>query len=121
MSKQLVYVSHPYNGKETNKESVENYIRELIQKDNKRVYFSPIHNYSMLYDEMKYIEGLKLCLDALECCSTIVLCGDWEQSKGCLAEWAYAKARGKQIYTYSEWSAKIQPKDNSKQQKEAEQ
>lgn len=32
-----------------------------------------------------------------------MICGNWQHSKGCIGEWAYAKARNIKIYSLEEW------------------
>lgn len=114
MSKPMIYVAHPYSGKDANKQSVDTIMRELIAKDDSRIYFSPIHNFGMLYFEKRYEKGLDICLDALDKCNALVLCGDWRHSKGCIGEYAFAKGRGISIYELKQWKGKLNatPKHN---------
>ena len=42
---------------------------------------------------MPYLEGLNLCLSLLKRCDTIIMCGDWQNSRGCMAEYGYALAK----------------------------
>lgn len=107
MSKPMIYVAHPYGGKEANKQSVDTIMRELIQKDRSRIYFSPIHNFGMLYFDTEYEKGLNICLDVLDKCDVLVLCGNWRQSKGCIGEYAFAKAKNIKIYTVRDWKNKL--------------
>ena len=39
----------------------------------------------------------------LEECDVLVLCGDWQKSKGCIGEWVKANTEGIDIYEYHEW------------------
>lgn len=107
MSKPMIYVAHPYGGKDANKQSVDTIMRDLIAKDDSRIYFSPIHNFGMLYFKKRYEKGLDICLDALDKCNALVLCGDWRHSKGCIGEYAFAKARGISIYELKQWEGII--------------
>ena len=46
-------------------------------------------------------------------CDALVLCGDWETSKGCIGEWSFAIAKGMPIYTLKEWSDKLKEQGNN--------
>ena len=45
MKKKLVYVAHPYGGKNSNKEKIDKIMQELVMVDITHDYVSPIHNY----------------------------------------------------------------------------
>ncbi len=105
--KEIIYVAHPYAGKEENKERIDRIMRWLITHDKEHVYVSPINNFGMVYFEESYSEGLEICLNLLEQCDVLVLCGEWETSKGCVGEWSFAKARNKDIYSLDEWKQSI--------------
>lgn len=107
MNGELIYVAHPYGGLKENKGKIDNIMERLILKDRYNVYLSPLHNFSMVYFETEYAKGLQICLDMLEKCSALILCGDWQNSKGCIGKWAYAKARDKKIYCLDEWEEYI--------------
>ena len=100
----IVYVAHPYGGDEVNRFAVDRIMTNLVLMDKNHTYVSPIHNYSMLYFDTEYAKGLEICLDLLKECDYLVLCGNWEHSKGCIGEWAYAKAAGIRTFTWSEWT-----------------
>lgn len=103
MNGRLIYVAHPYGGLEENKAAIDHIMERLVLSDKINVYLSPLHNYSMVYFETEYAKGLQICLDMLEKCSVLILCGNWQHSKGCIGEWAYAKARNIKIYSLEEW------------------
>ena len=66
MSKKLIYVAHPYGGKESNRKKIDVIMNELIFADTANDYVSPIHNYGFVYltgDE--YQKGLDICLGLL--------------------------------------------------------
>lgn len=93
--KRLFYVSHPYGGKKENKEAVQSIIDSLKDAfDDSVDFISPIHVLGPLYHTIPYIDGLNLCLSLLDQCECIVLCGDWQHSRGCMAEYGYAIAKG---------------------------
>ena len=45
-------------------------------------------------------EAMEMCLAWLEGCGGIIMAGDWQNSKGCRIEKAYAEKWGKQIVYY---------------------
>lgn len=108
MNGRLIYVAHPYGGVEENKAAIDDIMEQLVLKDRYNVYLSPLHNFSMVYFETAYAKGLQICLDMLEKCSVLILCGDWQHSKGCIGEWAYANARNIKIYSLNEWEEYIE-------------
>ena len=108
MNGRLIYVAHPYGGLEENKTAIDHIMERLVLSDKINVYLSPLHNYSMVYFETEYAKGLQICLDMLEKCSVLILCGDWQHSKGCIGEWAYANARNIKIYSLEEWEEHLE-------------
>lgn len=112
MNRRLIYVAHPFGSTDeincddvinSNQKTIDKIMKELVLKDRNNVYLSPLHNFSMLYFKKEYAKGLQICLDMLEKCSVLILCGDWQHSKGCIGEWAYANARNIKIYSLEEW------------------
>lgn len=79
----LIYVAHPYGGKQTNKDDVEGIIRKLISEHPENVYISPIHTFGFLYNEVDYGKGMLMCLRLLDKCDKMLLCGEWQTSNGC--------------------------------------
>ena len=103
-NKLLVYVAHPYGGKKSNKNKIDKIMNELVMNDSTHDYVSPIHNYGFMYltgDE--YQRGLDICLGLLSHCDVLVLCEDWEHSRGCRGELDHAKKNGKAIFMLDEW------------------
>ena len=92
MNGRLIYVAHPFGSTNiscddvinSNQIAIDKIMKKLVLKDRNNVYLSPLHNFSMLYFEKYYAKGLQICLDMLEKCSVLILCGDWQQSKGCI-------------------------------------
>lgn len=122
----LIYVAHPYEGKRENAEAVQKIIEELVEWEHPLIaskngadgvhayaagtivdmsaweialatYVSPIHQLGFTYDSAPYVAGLQKCFTLLSHCDALLLCGDWQTSKGCMAEFAYAIAKGKPI------------------------
>lgn len=109
MPSNLVYVAHPYAGKEENKQAIDNIMKRLLEKDKETAYVSPIHNFGFMYlAGDRYIEGLDYCLNMLKECRAIVMCGDWLTSKGCCAEYGFATGAHKPVYTLKEWEALLE-------------
>ena len=77
----LIYISHPYGGKEENKTKVENIIKKLIKENPEHTYISPIHTFGHLYNDVDYEIGLQWCLDLLNACDKMYVYGDWENSR----------------------------------------
>ena len=49
MKKKLVYVAHPFGGKESNRKKIDAIMGELVLNDLNHDYVSPIHNYGYVY------------------------------------------------------------------------
>lgn len=92
-----IYVAHPYDGLQENKIKVENIIKSIIDNGSRECFISPIHAFEFLYTHLDYIKGMNHCLELLKTCDALMLCGDWQNSKGCTMEYAYAKAGGMTI------------------------
>lgn len=91
----IVYISHPYGGKQDNITEVENIIRRLIEKYPDYLFISPIHSFGFLYDNVGYNEGLNMTLFLLETCADEmwVFGETWKDSDGVMTEIAYCKQR----------------------------
>ena len=106
MKKKLVYVAHPYGGKESNKLKIDKIMNDLVMNDSEHDYVSPIHNYGYVYltgDD--YQKGLDICLSLLGHCDILVLCPERESSRGCNGEFEFAKKHSISTFTLSEWKA----------------
>lgn len=90
----LIYISHPYGNKESNKQKVEAIIQELIKENSEHTYISPIHAFGFMYDWVSYDDGILMCLRLLERCDFMFVYGDYLASKGCGIEIAYASTYG---------------------------
>lgn len=108
MKKKLVYIAHPYGGKESNKLKIDKIMNDLVMNDSEHDYVSPIHNYGFMYltgDE--YQRGLDICLGLLSHCDVLVLCDGWETSRGCKGERYHALTLGMPIFTLDDWKGYI--------------
>lgn len=94
----LIYLAHPYGGDEKNVEDAKQMVRRLVQKFPGTVFLSPLQATGFYYNDIPYIEGMHHCLELLSRCDEIWLCKGWEDSKGCMMEYAFAKAKGIPIY-----------------------
>lgn len=123
--KKLVYVAHPYGGKEKNYVYVQDLISTLYTNEHLlvsantektktvlhrlwhttihpldlsgSVFISPIQQLGFMYDDTSYETGFRRCLDLLDHCDVLLLDGNWTESKGCLAEYTYALGKGMDI------------------------
>lgn len=118
----LIYVAHKFANCDDNRKDVEKTIRKLkngahplLARRNISAYtetggkmtvtsipastlqhatfVSPIHQLGFMYTEGTYLYGLNQCLTLLSKCNALLLCRNWQTSKGCIVEYAYAKAR----------------------------
>nr|DAK71756.1 MAG TPA: Blasticidin M [Bacteriophage sp.] len=96
---QLLYIAHPYGGDETNKERVQTYLKMLQEKYPEKTLFSPLHNWGYTpYDKEHQHKPMKDCLEVLQRCNALILCGNWRESRGCNQEYAAAYVMDMQIY-----------------------
>lgn len=87
----MIYISHPYGGKEENMKEVEGIIHSLVSAYPGITFVSPIHAFSFLYHNTEYFQGLKFCLDLLAKCECMWVFGDWQNSVGCTEEIKFCK------------------------------
>lgn len=96
---QLLYIAHPYGGDESNKEKVQTYLKMLQEKYPEKTLFSPLHNWGYApYDKEHQHKPMKDCLEVLQRCNALILCGNWRESRGCNQEYAAAYVMDMQIY-----------------------
>lgn len=93
----ICYLSHPYGGDSRNLKRIHVLIAMLHEANPDDLVISPVPMWSELYKVMDYIDGLDMCLELIGTCDKFYLAGDWTQSKGCIAERAYALALGMEI------------------------
>ncbi len=87
----MIYVSHPYGGRDDNKYKVEQIILELCDKYPDFTYVSPIHCFGYMYENFDYDTGMAMCLDLLSMCDAMYVYGEYQESQGCMTEIATAK------------------------------
>lgn len=91
MYKTVVYISHPYGGRNNNEKIVADLINSLIEKFPDYLFVSPVHAFSFAYHTVEYQQGLNMCLWLLEQCDEVWVFGDYQYSVGCMAEIAYCQ------------------------------
>ena len=90
----LVYIAHPFGGKQENIEKVQKIITGLIWQMPDHTFYSPLHATGFLYTELDYLDGMEHCFEVLGRCDELWLCEGWENSRGCNLERAFALGKG---------------------------
>ena len=86
----LIYIAHPFGGKQKNVERVEQIIKRLIKRYPDYTFYSPLHATGFYYNLVSYEKGMEHCLELLSRCDELWLCEGWKESRGCLMEMHYA-------------------------------
>ena len=88
----LIYIAHPFRGKQENVRLVEEVIKKLLAvfPDNYSFY-SPLHATGFFYNLIDYEKGMEHCFEVLRRCDELWLCEGWENSRGCRMEKEYAE------------------------------
>lgn len=96
----LVYISHPYTGDEVkNIESAREYCRKIKRQYPHWALFNPLDNHKYAHNEpYKHDDYMAMDIEILKRCDIVIFCGNWERSKGCMAEYKEAKRLKKEIY-----------------------
>ena len=98
----IAYMVHPFNGADANM-----YLSLVIANDIHEhipgiVIVNPLTNFAyMPYDKNNYRKGIDTCLALLDRCDALILTGNWKDSRGCMAEYGFAKSREIPIYELS--------------------
>ena len=93
--KSVIYISHPYQGKEENLQIVSELCRRLQKLFPHYLFVSAINAFSFCYHTTDYETGLDMCLWLLKRCDTAWVFGDWLNSIGCQTEVTYCKEHKK--------------------------
>ena len=102
----MAYLAHPYASafpdiNAFNLIDAGNIAFKIMRKYPNLTIISPLHAYSFLEGkELKETEILRYDFRLLNNCTLLILSGYWRQSKGCMSEYGYAKAKGIRIYEY---------------------
>lgn len=92
----VAYVAHPYGGKDKNIKLSETIIEEISKRNKCLILINPLTLFSYVdYDSTPdgFTTQMEDCLSLLSRCNYLIMTGDWQNSKGCMCEWGYAKAR----------------------------
>ena len=88
----IVYISHPYGGKQENLIRISNIMIVLNKLFPDYLFVSPVHAFNPLYEEVEYQKGLNMTLFLLdELADEMWVFGDYKNSKGCMAEIKYCE------------------------------
>jgi hypothetical protein len=90
----LIYLAHPFSGKQENVEKAERILRRLMREYPDYVFYSPLHATGYYYHDVPYDVGMEHCLEILRRCDELWLCEGWENSRGCGIEYSYARGTG---------------------------
>lgn len=109
----MAYLAHPYapikletqtyfkEVKENNLKDAGDIAYDIMLKYPNLTIISPLHVYSFFEGKgMEETDILRYDFRLLNNCTLLILSGDWRQSRGCMAEYGYAKAKGIRIYEY---------------------
>ena len=102
----MAYLAHPYASafpdiNAINLMDAGNIAFKIMRKYPNLTIISPLHAYSFLEGKnMEETEILRYDFRLLNNCTLLILSGYWRQSKGCMSEYGYAKAKGIRIYEY---------------------
>lgn len=104
----MAYLAHPYAPtpnslatKEFNLMDTGNIAYNIMLDYPNLTILSPLHAYSFLEGKkIKETEILKYDFRLLNNCTILILSRRWRHSRGCMAEYGYAKAKGIRIYEY---------------------
>lgn len=96
----LVYISHPYTGKETaNRKAAEEIAAGLSRLHPDIVFVNPLNAFRhMKKAKIGYEETIAQCLALLEKCDGVIMAGNWKDSYGCGKERGHAKAKGMDVW-----------------------
>lgn len=92
----VAYVAHPYGGKAENVALSQLIVEEISKKHQCLILINPLTLFSYVdYDSTPdgFTTQMEDCLQLLSRCNYLIMTGDWQNSKGCMCEWGYAKAR----------------------------
>ena len=97
----FVYVSHPYTGNgKHNMKMARKYCRFLKEENPDWCIINPLDNNRYMHKcDYQHEDYMDIDLSILEKCDAIVMCGEWESSRGCSQEYRHASyIHGMEIY-----------------------
>lgn len=69
----LVYIAHPFDGKQENIDKVQAFVLDLALKLPDHTFYSPLHATGFLYEELSYLDGMEHCFEVLGRCDELWL------------------------------------------------
>lgn len=109
----MAYLAHPYapikletqtyfkEVKENNLKDAGDIAYDIMKKYTNLTIISPLHTYSFFEGKgMEETDILRYDFRLLNNCTLLILSRYWRQSRGCMSEYGYAKAKGIRIYEY---------------------
>lgn len=100
----LIYLSHPYTGDETeNRRDAQRIAATLAKKHLGILFVNPLDAMRHLKAaRMPYENVMEQCKALLEKCDGLIMTGDWKGSTGCMEEYLHAKAHHIAIWESTE-------------------
>lgn len=101
----VVYLSHPYGGKETNAKEIDLCQIMLAELHPDWLIINPVAAFGKLYDCTEYEQGLKMTMYLLSALADemIVCSDDYRESKGCMAEIEFCEQYGIPVRYTNYW------------------
>lgn len=99
----VAYVAHPYGGKAENIALSQLIIEEISKRNKCLILINPLTLFSYVdYDGTPdgFTTQMEDCLELLGRCNYLIMTGDWQNSKGSMCEWGFAKGLKMKIF---EW------------------
>lgn len=101
----LIYLSHNYGGKESNKQHIELVMKSLVKRYPDYTFLSPVHALGFLYDYISYEDGMRHCLALLDMCDECWFIDGYNNSQGVNIEREYCARYGIETHTLCNCSA----------------
>lgn len=87
-----IYISHPctsFGDIEENRKIAKKHADYFKSKG-----FHVLNPLDIINPKSSYNEAMRMSFEMLQMCDIIVMCGDWQRSRGCRAEYEYALENG---------------------------
>lgn len=101
-----VYLSGPITGTKDYRQRfahcAERVRKELTYGDKAPQVINPVLLESLIPEKAQYEDIMTVCFELLKNCDVIIMMPGWEESRGCNQEYGYARAKGKEIFTWEE-------------------